>query len=921
MTYKKKLIEVALPLDAINREAAREKSIRHGHPSTLHLWWARRPLAAARAVLWASLVNDPSADVELFPTLEAQETERQRLFRILEQLVRWENSDNQHILDEATKEILDSCDGELPTVLDPFCGGGSIPLEAQRLGLPAFGGDLNPVAVLVSKAMIEIPPRFDRKPPMNPEARQGSGLKSWRGAQGLAEDVRYYGLRIQEQAFERIGSLYPKVRLPASKGSEDATAIAWIWARTVASPDPAWSGDVPLVRSWTLRSATKSKPSIWIEPIIDRHRQEIRYAIREGGEPPEGTIGRSTAGRCVATGTPFGFDYVRQQGRTTGFGRHAMAAVAQGPRGREYVAGIETPALPAVHIPSALEAELPRNPRDFKTPGYGLGHWKDLFTDRQLLALTTFSDQLQEVRMVIERDAQAAGLTIDGRRLRDGGDQGTAYADAVMTYLAFVLDKCADYWSTVCTWHNSKELIRNTFARQAIPMTWDFAEVNPFSGSTGSWRSMLDWVAKAIEHLPAVGAASVAQRDATARVAEIANPVVVTDPPYYDNIGYSDLSDFFYVWLRTSLRDVWPDELSTVLTPKAEELIADPYRHGSNPEARAHFEAGMKEVFSSVAAHQNPDFPSVVFYAFKQAETDASGTASTGWETFLQGLRSAGLAITSTWPVRTELVNRPLAMKKAALASSIVIACRPQHPMAPLATRGEFLAALRRELPPAIRLLQRESIAPVDMAQSAIGPGMAVFSRFSKVIESDGTDMPVRHALTLINEVLQEVLSEEETEFDADTRWALTWYEQNGMKPGLFGDAETLSKAKNTSVGGVVQAGIAVQQDGKVYLVDRDDLVADWDPSADTRLTVWEVTQNLIASLDESELVAANLLRWIGTGIGERARQLAYLLYQAADRRGWAEEAVAYNTLVQAWPDLVKLASRSETPVQQRLGE
>jgi len=921
MTYKKKLIEVALPLDAINRECAREKSIRHGHPSTLHLWWARRPLAAARAVLWAALVDDPSSHPNKFATEEAQEAERQRLFRILEELVKWENLNNERVLRAARDEILASCDGDLPNILDPFCGGGTIPLEAQRLGLPANGGDLNPVAVLITKAMVEIPPRFAGLAPVNPEGRSGSGLQTWQRAEGLADDIRYYGQWMRDRAFERIGDLYPRVTLSPDQGGGDATVIAWIWARTIPSPDPSWHGHVPLVRSWELRTATKNKPPVWIEPIVNRDGYEIRYVIREGGHAPEGTIGRSSAGRCVATGTPFGFDYVRREGKSSGFGCHALAAVAHGPRGRVYVGGIDTPAIPSVLVPPALEAALPRNPRDFKTPGYGLSRWRDLFTDRQLAALTTFSDLLPEVRQLIENDARDAGLADDRHRLREGGRGLAAYADALVTYLAFVLDKCADYWSTICSWHNSKELIRNTFARQAIPMTWDFAEVNPFSNLTGSWTSMVEWVAKATGSLPATGTADVAQRDAAARVRETAVPAVFTDPPYYDNIGYSDLADFFYVWLRSNLREVWPDELSTLLTPKTEELIADPYRHGSSSSARAHFEGGMEDVFSAVAEVQSPMVPSVVFYAFKQSETDASGTASTGWETFLQGLRSAGLAVTSTWPVRTELVNRPLAMKKAALASSIVIACRPQDVDAPFATRGDFLSALRAELPLSIRLLQRESIAPVDMAQSAIGPGMAVFSRYSKVIEADGTEMSVRRALALINDVLQEVLSEEETEFDGDTRWALTWYEQHGMKPGPFGDAETLSKAKNTSVHGVLHAGIAVQRDGKVRLVDRNELRSDWDPTADARLTVWEVTQHLIHRLDQSEDEAAVLLRRIGVGMGERSRQLAYLLYEAAERRGWAEEAVAYNTLVQAWPDVVKLANRPVNPIQQTLGE
>ncbi len=918
MTYKKKLIEVALPLDAINREAAREKSIRHGHPSTLHLWWARRPLAAARAVIWASLVDDPSAHPDRFPTEEDQERERKRLFDILEELVKWENSTNERLLDAAREEILKSTDGDPPPILDPFCGGGTIPLEAQRLGLKAIGGDLNPVAVLISKAMVEIPPRFAGLPPVNPEARAESGLKTWQRAQGLAEDIRYYGQWMQDEAWERIGHLYPTVELPPEKGGGGATVIAWIWARTVKSPNPAWDGHVPLVRSWVL-SKKRGKPTVWIEPQVDHAAGSISYRIRQDGTPVDGTVGRSSGGRCIATGTPFDFPYIRDHGKARGFGRHLMAAVVEGPAGREYLLPSAQPEPDST--PKTPDVPLPDNRRDFKPPGYGMKTFADLFTDRQLVALDAFSDLVTDVREVVERGAKDAGLDSDGHRLRDGGSGAAAYADAVATYLAFVADKCADYWSTICTWHNSKELIRNTFARQAIPMTWDFAEVNPFSDSTGSWLGMLEWTAKVVEQLPATIPGLISQRDAAAWIAENTGTVLSTDPPYYDNISYADLSDYFYVWLRRNLRDVWPDELSTLLTPKVEELIANPYRQGSKDAAFEHFESGMEAVFEKVAEHHDGRFPLTVFYAFKQAEIVAEGQVSTGWETFLDGLLASGLGIHATWPVRTELANRPLASGTAALASSIVLVCRPRDVDAPMATRSEFLNALRAELPDAVRLLQAESILPVDLAQSAIGPGMSVFSRFSKVVEADGRPMSVRQALALINEVLQEVLSEEETEFDADTRWALTWYEENGFSAGQYGRAETLSKAKDTSITGVVNAGVATSRDGKVKLVGPDELSDDWDPTVDERATVWELTHHLIRRLESSESHASELLRRVGGGYGDRARQLAYLLFDIAERKGRAKEAVAYNSLIQAWPDLTRLAASDSGPVQQTLGE
>ena len=921
MTYKKKLIEVALPLDVINAASQHEKSVpRRGHPATMHLWWARRPLAAARAVLWASLVDDPSSHPDRFPTEEDQETERQRLFRILEELVRWENSGNEQVLEVARSEIVASADGGLPNILDPFCGGGTIPIEAQRLGLPAHGGDLNPVAVLISKAITEIPPRFEGLPPVNEESRMNAELQAWNRAQGLAEDVRHFGQWMFEQAGRRIEHLYPRVALPQGLGGGQATVIAWIWARTVESPDPSWSGHVPLVRSWVLRKAKRNQPVVWVEPIINRETRSITYEIREGGTPIEGTVSRGPRGRCVASGSPITADHIYEEGREGRLGRHLIAVVAEGPTRRAYVAPTATSSESHEGF-WRPDGQLPDSPRWFSPPKYGMTEWADLFADRQLIALDTFSELLAEVRLAVQEQAQAAGFTDDGTRLRDGGSGAVAYADGIVTYLAFAIDKLADWNSTICTWINAIEGVRNTFARQAIPMTWDYTEINPLSNSVGNFLNHVDWVAASLEGAPARGAGTILQRDASARIEEVSRPVISTDPPYYDNISYADLSDFFYVWLRRNLKDVWPDELSTLRTPKSEELIAHPSRAGSSEAARAHFESGIEDVFKRIAEYQNPDYPATVFYAFKQAVTTKEGTTSTGWETFIQGVLASGFTITATWPVRTERAARSVAIGTAALASSIVLACRPRAVDASRATRSEYLAALRAELPEAVRTLQRESIAPVDMAQSMIGPGMAVFSRYSKVLEADGSAMSIRQALALINQVLEEALSAEETEFDNETRWALTWYEQHGMNPADFGDADVLARAKDTSAAYVQHAGIASVSSGKVRLLARTDLDPDWDPRADRILTVWEITQHLIARLGLSETQAADLLGQVGSGDGERARQLAYLLFQIADRHGWSDEAVAYNSLVQAWPELTRLAGRSEAPVQQTLGE
>ena len=906
MNYKKKLIEVALPLQVISQASAREKSIRHGHPSTLHLWWARRPLAAARAVLWSQLVDDPSAHPDRFPTEEDQKLERKRLFGILERLVVWENSNDPEVLAEARAEIEKSCGEELPNVLDPFCGGGTTPLEAQRLGLPSFGGDLNPVAVLISKAMVEIPPRFTGLPPVNPDSRSESGLKTWQRAQGLAEDIGYYGRWMRDRAFERIGHLYPKATLPAEQGGGEATVIAWIWARTVRSPDPSWDGHVPLVRSWILRKARGNRQLIWAEPVVDRSMRKVSYRIREGGSPPEGTLGR-TAATCVATGVPIPRDYLKQEALQGRLGAHIVAVVADGRPGRKY---LEPAVIPEVDRPEdAPSAKLSTNSQYMGTPLYGMETTDSLFTDRQLLAVMTFSELLGEMRPKVEEHARTAGLADDDVRLRDGGSGSAAYADAVITYLAFVVDKCADYWSSLCSWHNSGEKIRNIFSRQAISMVWDYAEANPFSGSSGNWLGQTAWVQKAVAALPALGSGEILQRDAVTRLAEVTVPVVCTDPPYYDNVPYADISDFFYVWLRRDLFNVWPDEMATLLTPKAEELVANPHRAGSKQAAKEHFEKGMAAVLDRISNVQHPEFPATIFYAFKQQETKRGDTASTGWETFLQGLVDAGLLVTATWPVRTELANRPRAVGSAALASSVVIACRPRPEDAPVASLQEFRTALRAELSDRVRLLQDQAIAPVDLAQSAIGPGMEVFSRYARVLRADGNKLEVRDALVLINEALGEVLSEEEAELGANTRWALTWYEQYGFEPGPFGDAETLSKAKNTSVEGAVRSGIAGSKAGKVWLLNWEVYDLDWIPAHDDTLTDWEVAMHLMVRLEYSVSAAADLLRQVSGAAADRARRLVYLLYQAADRKGRTSDAVAFNSLVRAWFDIARQAA------------
>lgn len=966
---RKKLIEVALPLDAINKAAAREKSIRHGHPSTLHLWWARRPLAAARAVLFAQLVDDPSAHPDIFPTEAAQEKERQRLFRIVEELVLWENTTNEAVLQRAREEIWQSwrrtCAENadhprarelfdrhrLPAFHDPFAGGGAIPLEAQRLGLESYASDLNPVAVLINKAMIEIPPKFAGRPPVNPEARADRSLiaREWRGAQGLAEDVRYYGRWMRDEAERRIGHLYPKVTITAEMAAErpdltplvgrELTVIAWLWARTVKSPNPAFAHvDVPLASTFVL--STKAGNEAYVEPMVEDGGYQ--FAVRVGKpRDAEATKRGTRAGKaqdfvCLMSGVPVARDYIREEGKAGRLGARLMAVVAEDEQGRVYltpndrVSAAARPEAERDLIEESLSTFLsgPTPTRAMITGGvcsaYGLKTWGALFTDRQIVALTTFSDLVQEALARARCDAMTTGMPIRSEHLASA----ELYGEGVAALLAFTVSRLADRSSSICSWdlrdgQGRKPGVRNVFARQAIPMTWDYAEANPLSEIAASMASAIGRVADVLDRLPSGGSGHAELADAASQNSS-ADKIVSTDPPYYDNIGYADLSDFFYVWLRRGLRPVFPDLLATVAVPKAEELVATPYRHGSKQQAEAFFLDGMTRAMRHLSEQSHPGFPVTIYYAFKQAESDgADGTASTGWDTFLEAVIRAGFGISGTWPMRTELSNRMIGSGTNALASSIVLVCRCRAANAPTASRGEFVAALKAELPNALTHLQRGNIAPVDLAQAAIGPGMAVYTRYSKVLDAAGRPLTVRDALALINKVLDEALAEQEGDFDADTRWALAWFDHAGFAAGDYGVAEQLSKAKNTSIAGMVEAGILASSRGDVRLLAPAELPADWDPAADARLTAWEVVHHLVRALEGGgEGAAAALVAALGAR-AEAARELAYRLYTTCERKKRAAEALSYNALVQSWPEIERLARErpaAQTPAQQELG-
>ncbi|WP_073974520.1 DUF1156 domain-containing protein [Erythrobacter donghaensis] len=896
-TYKKKLIEVAIPLEAINEASAREKSIRHGHPSTLHLWWARRPLAACRAVLFAQLVDDPSSHPDKFPTHEDQEAERKRLFAIIEKLVKWENSTNEEVLEEARAEIRKSCGGELPPVYDPFSGGGSIPLEAQRLGLPAYGSDLNPVAVMIGKAMVEIPPKFKDKEPIHPGAKD---RQFYRNAEGLAEDVKYYGDWMREKAWGEIGHLYPQVDLPKEIGGGKGTVVAWIWSRTVPSPDPAFAGvEVPLVRSFQLSD------SAWVEPIVTG--KQYTFQVRTGRLPEAaklaGTVSRQ-GGRCLVSNSAMPLNYIREMARKGHLGQRLMAVVVEGTRGRVFIsATTEMEETAFLAKPKWLPEELVTTPSHEvdRLPMYGMTTWGDAFTGRQATALTTFVDVAKGLREKILSDV-AGSSSINGISIDE-------YVNAIRVYLACAIDRCADAWSTIATWATSG-FIRFTFARQAIAMTWDFAECNVFSSSTGNFSGAVDWVVKSLSELPANGTGSVKQADARYAVLPSAS-CLSTDPPYYDNIGYADLSDYFYVWLKQSVGTIYPEIFSTITVPKSDELVAMPHRHKNRRAAEDYFLSGMSEAFANIVSQIDRNIPATIYYAFKQSEVSDEGLTSTGWATFLDAVISSGLAVVGTWPVRTERAGRTISVGTNALATSVVLVCRTKDVTAEVITRAEFIRALKRELPSAIAELQVANIAPADMPQSAIGPGMGVFSRYGAVLESDDSPMAVKTALQLINRELDEYLGGIQGEFDADTRFAITWFEQNGIGKGDYGVADNLARARGISVESVKHAGIIESAAGKVRILGRDELDEDWDPEEDRHLTVWECLQHLVRLHEKGGIShdTAVLLKKLNAQ-AEAVKDLAYCLYDiCANKRKDAKEATAYNGLIADWTELTRQAA------------
>lgn len=921
---RKKLIEVALPLPEINDASAYDKMPGIGpHPKGIHHWWARLPLPTARAILFASVVDDPEAHPEKWPTEEIQNAERERLFDILRRMMGKKLHESPEVYAEAHAEMLKHCDGHLPAVFDPFAGGGSIPLEANRLGFEAHAGDLNPVAVLLNKCNLELAPRWVDHPPVNPEDRgKIGGAEAWPGTHGLATDVRYYGKLVRDRARAKIGPLYPRVELPKEYGGGLANVIAWIWARTVASPNPAAQGKhVPLISTYWL--SRKSSSLAWLEPVVEKSAGTYRFEVKTG-QPRDRTvisagtkIGRGGF-RCLLSDDPIPFDYIREEGKKDRLGLVMLAVIAEKQRGRVYlgVSPEQVAAAQAAQPSTYPDTDLPEAALGFRVQNYGTRkHWQ-MFTPRQLTAMVTLSDFVIEVGSVVKSNAVSAGLSLE---------DADSYSRTVTTFLSLALDRTASFNNGFCRWNGNQTVF--IFTRGAIPMLWDFSEANIMGEKAVCWHTAVSICAEAIETI-----APNHNKEATARQIDaatgsngISNLLVSTDPPYYDNIGYAALSDFFYIWLRRTVGKFYPELFSTVLVPKMPELTASPELFGGDKDkAKKHFEAGFRKAFGALRDKMDCRFPLSVYYAFKQ-EDEEIGTAegeedvgvdlTSGWETLLEALVSSGFQITATWPVRASFTWRMRALGSNALASYIVLACRPRPTDAQQAASTQFRQELKRMLPSALRHLQQGNIAPVDFAQAAIGPGMAIYSRHSRILESNGKPMTVRTALGLINQTLTEVLSAQEDEFDANTRWALAWFEQHGFDAGEFGDAELLSKAKVTSVAGLQQAGVIVSKGGTVRLLRPDELPKDWDPASDKRLTIWEMTHHLLRIYHyekAGDQATADLLRKIGSQ-GEVSRDLAYRLFSLCEKKKLSQEALGYNALVLGWPEIARLAREEKT--------
>jgi putative DNA methylase len=878
---KRKLIEVALPLDEINAACKADKDRKTGTIRNLHKWFAPMPLPAWRALLFATLIDAPG-----------NEADRAQLLDIIKRLVKHgadlpDNAD----LAEATQVLSEAWNGETPVVMDPFCGGGSTLVEAQRLGIQSLGSDLNPVPALVSRTLTELLPAQHGLPPTHPPESHTQALFGHSSVaqdyEGLAEDFRYYATGVLDKVRETTKENYPL--------RQGENPVAWIWARTARCVNPACGIRTVLVTTWWL--SKKPGDLAWIEHTVADGQVHLRVVGNQAsGSPPEPPKApRGTTFQCLACGSLVSDSQLIEQGRRgeIGYRLLAVAATVDGRRVyRDPLPGEESTAL-AVRIPDDLpNVAQSDDTRSFSGPRYGFPNFTDLFMPRQLATLSAFADETARLYATLLM-----------------GGTNEARATAIVTLLGLAVGQLALVGSTETRWRlrvAAHAKAEGAFSRNDLRLNWDFAETYFASASVGDWLETVNSMIRAFEYA-AHGVGKVLKADA--RVARADRPALVaTDPPYFDAIDYADLSDFFYIWHRRALRGIHPDLYSTVATPKSGELIASARRHHNDKDAaREYFVEGFTQTFGNLSRSLHPDLPLVVVYASKEQR---AGDEETRWSAILTAILAAGLEVTSTWPIHGTGSSRMIGIGANAVASYIVMTCRPRPSGAGATSLNEFARTLRRELGPAVRDLQSSSILPIDLAQAAMGPGMQIFSRYREILDQNGRRVPVEQALRLINQALSEILDEQEGELDPESRFAVRWWEQHHWEPGPFGDADKAARPLGIAVEDVVAAQIAAADVGTVRLAGRGSLNRDWQPAADSRPTAWEAVHHLADRLIDGggELDAARLMADLGD-FRDSAMALVYRLHDIAARRGWTDDQERYNALIHSWADLVKLGA------------
>ena len=905
----KKLIEVALPLDKINPNFEHEKNINSMHPKNLHQWWARRPFSAARAVLWASIVDDPSSHPEEFPTPEAQERERERLFEILEDLSDWKKSNDAKVIEDAREELKKYLGNNLNKeiqFLDPFSGGGAIPFEAQRLGLKGAAFDLNPVAVLINKAMIEIPPRFTGIKPVN--KRDKRLISGQNDLFGVSQDLKYYGALLKQLAYEKVKDIYPtSIAVPEDLGGGKAEIFSWIWVYTLKCPNPICGCETPLYLNCIL-DGRKSNEA-YLRPYYDNNKLLFKVMHEKfHSDENKGTMNRQGA-ICAHCRNLINREYIRDEGIKHKLSRRLVAIVSYKNGERLYLnPDFEEEEKEAkVTLPEEYPSgKFANNPQNLGTGEYGLANFEQLFSNRQMQGLVALCTSLNEIRNRIEEDAIYAGMEDDKIHLRDGGKGALAYSEALSVYLAFAIDKEVASSNVVTRWENDNALAKPAFSRQSLYMQWMTPEVNIFGGRAGSFKTINDTIAESLLSFPCNIPEGIAKQHNAQEDFGLKNVIISTDPPYYDNIQYADISDFYYIWLRFNLKDIYPNLFKTTLTPKQEEIVAQPYRYGRKEEAKKHFESGMQKAMENIYSSATPDIPVTIYYAYKQSETEAKKTSSSGWETMLNAIIKAGFSIKATWPLKTENPAKSN-LKINMLTTSVVIVCRKKEKGDFFCTKRQFLKALREGLKPTLTLLQETNLAPVDLAQSAIGPGMAIFSKYDKVLSADGSEMTVKEALQAINEEVGVCLNEFGEALDNESRFCIALYLQCEFNDIKSGDADILALAKDTSISKLKNDGIVEAGKGMVRLTPREKL-----PEIKGNDDIWLLCHRLVFSLEKNGIkgCAKEMRKIQGTAALGKIKNLAYELYTISERKNWNQEAYLYNSLVVSWADIASEASK-----------